>query len=95
MPNMDFYVWPFRFHFAAVGPVVFPEGKASNILRGAFGTIFRQLACVPECRETRTCGMADRVDAVIPTASERITVAASTPSSQISSPTNFRESALA
>ena len=58
MPNLDFRVWPFRFHFVAGGPVVFPEGKACNILRGAFGTVFRQLACVPECREARTCEIA-------------------------------------
>ncbi len=58
MPNMDFVVWPFRFHFVAGGAVVFPAGKASNILRGAFGTVFRQLACVPECREARTCEIA-------------------------------------
>lgn len=31
------------------------EGKSANILRGAFGTIFRRLACVPECRQARDC----------------------------------------
>jgi hypothetical protein len=58
MANTDFRVWPFRFHFVAAGPVVFPEGKAANVLRGAFGTVFRQLACVPECREARSCEIA-------------------------------------
>ena len=38
--------------------MVFPEGKAGNIVRGAFGTIFRQLACVPECRDARACELA-------------------------------------
>ena len=54
----DFCVWPFRFHFVAAGPVLFPVGKAANVLRGAFGTIFRQLACVPECKEARSCEIA-------------------------------------
>jgi hypothetical protein len=36
-----------RFEFLAREPIHFPEGKASNILRGAFGTVFRRLACEP------------------------------------------------
>lgn len=54
----EFHVWPFRFHFQAAGAVTFPEGKAGNVLRGAFGTIFRQLACVPECRDAHRCELA-------------------------------------
>ena len=30
-------------------------GKSANILRGAFGTIFRRIACVPDCESARTC----------------------------------------
>jgi hypothetical protein len=54
----DFSVWPFRFQFVAADPVFFPGGKATNILRGAFGTIFRRLACVPGCRDARSCEIA-------------------------------------
>lgn len=44
-----------RFSFAAREPVYFPPGKSSNVLRGAFGTIFRRIACVPQCTGARTC----------------------------------------
>lgn len=33
-----------RFHFRAVGPVHFPEGKAGNVIRGALGLALRQSA---------------------------------------------------
>ncbi len=46
----DFSVWPVRVHLKAPDPVWFPPGKAGNVLRGAFGTIFRRLACVPAWR---------------------------------------------
>jgi len=51
--NFSFY--RFRFHFEAAGSLYFPEGKSANILRGAFGAIFRKLACVPTCRDVATC----------------------------------------
>lgn len=51
----DFSLYAFRFHFRACDPLFFPPGKAGNIVRGAFGTIFRKLACVPECTDARTC----------------------------------------
>ena len=35
--------------------VHFPPGKAGNLLRGAFGTIFQRIACVPDCRGAREC----------------------------------------
>jgi hypothetical protein len=44
-----------RFFFEARDTIHFPEGKSANILRGAFGLIFRQLVCVPECRSAETC----------------------------------------
>jgi hypothetical protein len=52
-----FSLYPFRFHFRAAGRLFFPPGKSGNIVRGAFGTIFRKLACVPECTEARTCAL--------------------------------------
>jgi hypothetical protein len=44
-----------RFSLVARETIVFPAGKPENILRGAFGTIFRKLACVPECTDARRC----------------------------------------
>lgn len=35
--------------------VHFPPGKSANVLRGAFGLIFRRMACVPDCPGARTC----------------------------------------
>jgi hypothetical protein len=43
-----------RFEFIAHELIHFPEGKSSNILRGAFGTIFRRLACEPEASRSYT-----------------------------------------
>ena len=54
----DFSVWPFRFHFSAVDPVYFPQDKAANVIRGAFGGIFRNLACVPACEGVGSCEIA-------------------------------------
>lgn len=44
-----------RFAFTALDPVHFPAGKAANVLRGAFGTIFRGIACRPDCPDSRVC----------------------------------------
>jgi hypothetical protein len=44
-----------RFAFVAGESIHFPEGKSSNILRGAFGTIFRRIACVSQCQSASTC----------------------------------------
>jgi hypothetical protein len=46
-----------RFHFEATGTVFFPAGKPGNVLRGAFGLLFRKLTCVPECESARHCPM--------------------------------------
>ena len=47
---MDFRFYPLRFEFVALDPLYFPPGKASNVLRGALGIIFRSIACTTECR---------------------------------------------
>ncbi len=44
-----------RFEFEAKSSICFPPYKSTNILRGAFGTIFRRIACLPECREPTVC----------------------------------------
>ena len=33
----------------------FPAGPAGNLLRGAFGTELRKLACSPDCRDATSC----------------------------------------
>jgi hypothetical protein len=52
---VTFEVHPLRFSFRAADPLYFPPGKSANILRGAFGLIFRRLVCVPECADAKTC----------------------------------------
>lgn len=54
-PTVNFKLYPVRFTFQARESIHFPPGKSGNILRGAFGTIFRRIACMPECKDTRTC----------------------------------------
>jgi hypothetical protein len=51
----NFEVLPYRFRFRAIDPVSFPPGKAGNVIRGAFGTIFRELACTPDCPGAERC----------------------------------------
>lgn len=52
---MNFAFYPLRFSFVAQDSIYFPAGKPGNILRGAFGSIFKKIACVPECVEARSC----------------------------------------
>ena len=52
---MHFRFYPLRFSFVVREPVHFPPGKSANLLRGAFGSIFRQIACVPDCPGAREC----------------------------------------
>ena len=52
---MLFRLEPLRFSFIAREPIHFPAGKSANILRGAFGTIFRRIACLPHCANAHTC----------------------------------------
>lgn len=52
---MTFAVYPWRFHLVASESIHFPAGKSANILRGAFGSIFRKIACVPQCPGAAEC----------------------------------------
>ena len=54
-PYIDFSLYAIRFYFRAIDPIYFPPGKAANIFRGAFGHIFRRLACVPQCKSAKSC----------------------------------------
>jgi len=44
-----------RLEFEARAAVYFPAGKAGNIFRGALGECLRDVACVPSCRDSKTC----------------------------------------
>jgi hypothetical protein len=53
--GLSFELLAFRFHFTARESIYFPPGKSGNVVRGAFGTIFRQLVCISKCHDARTC----------------------------------------
>jgi hypothetical protein len=52
---MQFEFYRVRFNLTARDTVRFPRAKPGNVLRGAFGAMFRRIACTPECRDARTC----------------------------------------
>jgi hypothetical protein len=52
---LTFEFFRFRFHFRSLGTLHFPPYKSGNIVRGAFGTIFRKLVCLPDCRDAKRC----------------------------------------
>src|SRR5215831_6222341 len=39
--SITFEFYRYRFHFRAVDPVHFPQGKTANMVRGAFGSVLR------------------------------------------------------
>jgi hypothetical protein len=53
--GLSFELLAFRFRFTARESIYFPPGKSGNVLRGAFGTIFRQLVCVSSCHDAHAC----------------------------------------
>jgi hypothetical protein len=53
--SFEFY-W-LRFRFRSAGSIHFPAYKSGNIVRGAFGGIFRKLVCVPGCQDAKTCDL--------------------------------------
>ena len=55
LEHVRFEFYRLRFHFEASEPVLFLRGAPGNILRGAFGTALRKLACPPDCRDSVTC----------------------------------------
>jgi hypothetical protein len=64
---LDFALYPWRFTFVAHDALYFPQGKAGNILRGALGSIFREIDVEayaqlfrPEGRVGGPSGFADR-----------------------------------
>lgn len=55
---MTFEFVRLRLSFAAKDSIYFPFRKPGNILRGAFGHIFRSMACEPGCEDARGCDRA-------------------------------------
>ena len=52
---MTFEFHRLRFRFRSAGALCFPQHTSGNIVRGAFGHIFRRLACVAGCADAKTC----------------------------------------
>jgi len=52
---LTFEFYRFRFYFRSAGTLFFPVYKSGNIVRGAFGDIFRKLVCIPRCLDAKTC----------------------------------------
>ena len=57
---MTFEFYRFRFYFRAAGRLFFAPYKSGNIIRGAFGGIFRKLVCAPDCHGAKTCEIRSR-----------------------------------
>jgi hypothetical protein len=55
LSGLTFEFYRFRFQFRSEGSLYFPPHKSGNIVRGAFGDIFRKLVCFPSCHDARTC----------------------------------------
>jgi hypothetical protein len=52
---LTFEFYRFRFRFRSAGVLFFPAHKSGNIVRGAFGNLFRKLVCVPTCHDAKVC----------------------------------------
>ncbi|MGD0497953.1 MAG: CRISPR system precrRNA processing endoribonuclease RAMP protein Cas6 [Bryobacteraceae bacterium] len=57
LTSLHFQFHRFRFQFRSAGTLYFPPYKSGNIVRGAFGEIFRKLVCVPTCTGAKTCDL--------------------------------------
>ena len=55
---MTFIVRPLRFRFLAKDPIFFPVDKPGNVVRGAFGLLFRELACTCDAEHADNCAYA-------------------------------------
>jgi len=49
----------FRFTLAPARPLVVPALNKGNMLRGGFGHAFRRLCCIPQCRDAKSCPLAN------------------------------------
>ncbi|HYZ83595.1 MAG TPA: CRISPR system precrRNA processing endoribonuclease RAMP protein Cas6 [Bryobacteraceae bacterium] len=53
--ELSFELFALRFEFMAQEPIRFPLGKAGNTLRGALGSLFREIACHSDCPSPAEC----------------------------------------
>ncbi len=53
-----FRIGVFRFTLKPKETLVVPAVNKTNMLRGAFGTAFRRLCCIPQCRNAHECPLA-------------------------------------
>ena len=53
--KFDFEIYRLRFELVPVDPVILPRDNKANVIRGAFGTIFKQLCCGSVCQSCRDC----------------------------------------
>jgi hypothetical protein len=49
----------FRFTIAPLQSLEVPAVSKGNMLRGGFGHAFRRLCCIPQCKDAKTCPLAD------------------------------------
>lgn len=52
---MLFEFYRLRFNFRAIRPIYFPGYHAGNIFRGAFGSLFKSVACDASCNNAKSC----------------------------------------
>jgi len=48
-PAFDLEIVRLLFHLEALQPLIFPRENKGNVLRGAFGTVFKQICCGTAC----------------------------------------------
>src|SRR5881397_882791 len=48
-PAFDLEIVRLRFRLEAVEPLILPRENKGNVLRGAFGTVFKQICCGVAC----------------------------------------------
>src|SRR2546427_1965310 len=53
--KFDFEIYRLRFELVPVDSVILPRDNKANVIRGAFGTIFKQLCCGSVCQSCRDC----------------------------------------
>ena len=49
----------FRFTMVPTEPLMVPALNKGNMLRGGFGHAFRRLCCIPQCRDSKSCPLAN------------------------------------
>ena len=52
---MELSVLPAQVEFEAQGDIYLPDGKETNVFRGALGTALRKVCCEPGCPGARSC----------------------------------------